>query len=167
MCVCIVDVCGGVGVAIPSQPGGIREWNGAVCRGAVERGRHRRATVQSEFMHGMTTTPSCGTPHTPSPIHTPSPPPHTPHPPHHTQVTGKCSRCRTVCVDQTTGDKTSEPLHTLMALHGSKVGWGRVWQQGEVGEGMSARWGGGRYGSKVGWGRVCQQGEVGEGMSAR
>ena len=31
---------------------------------------------------------------------------------------------------------------------------------------MAARWGGGRYGSKVRWGRVWQQGEVGEGWLA-
>lgn len=37
------------------------------------------------------------------------------------QVVGKCSRCRTVCVDQRTGLKSSEPLQTLMELRGSRV----------------------------------------------
>ena len=42
--------------------------------------------------------------------------------PHCVQVVGRCSRCRTVCVDQGSGERTSEPLQTLLQLRGSRVG---------------------------------------------
>lgn len=37
------------------------------------------------------------------------------------QSQGKCSRCGMVCLDQNTGEKTSEPLRTLAAWRGGKV----------------------------------------------
>ena len=37
------------------------------------------------------------------------------------QVTGPCSRCQMVCVDQQTAQRTAEPLKTLVAQRGNKV----------------------------------------------
>ena len=37
------------------------------------------------------------------------------------QVTGPCSRCQMVCVDQHTAQRSSEPLKTLIAQRGNKV----------------------------------------------
>ena len=41
-----VAVAGWSGVPVPSQPGGLREWNGAVRRGRMERGHHWRSKIQ-------------------------------------------------------------------------------------------------------------------------
>lgn len=40
------------------------------------------------------------------------------------KVTGRCSRCRTVCVDQRSGAKSGEPLQTLIELRGGKATFG-------------------------------------------
>ena len=43
------------------------------------------------------------------------------------QVTGPCSRCQMVCVDQHTAQRSSEPLKTLIAQRGNKVpSWTQV-----------------------------------------
>lgn len=40
------------------------------------------------------------------------------------QCTGPCTRCQMICIDQTTGEKTIEPLRTLSVLTESKIRFG-------------------------------------------
>lgn len=40
------------------------------------------------------------------------------------QVEGQCNRCQMVCIDQTTGEKTVEPLRTLAEEFNGKLKFG-------------------------------------------
>ncbi|KAH3825989.1 hypothetical protein DPMN_127878 [Dreissena polymorpha] len=41
--------------------------------------------------------------------------------PLHAQSQGQCSRCQMVCMDQSSGERSGEPLKTLAVWRGKKV----------------------------------------------
>lgn len=40
------------------------------------------------------------------------------------QVDGKCTRCQMICIDQTSGEKSIEPLRTISKKLGGKMTFG-------------------------------------------
>lgn len=52
------------------------------------------------------------------------------------QVNGPCTRCQMICIDQTTGKKTIEPLRTLAEEFHGKLKFGIYLTRLEIAQGL-------------------------------